>query len=325
MLELAGVSFVEERVYRHLVAVASAPPGLISQRLGIPIDQVRSTLANLEAKGLVSRTSGTQPCFVPAPPDLALEPLILQRQHQLQQTRATLEQLAEEYRSAQRRTGKPVLVDVVVGMEAIRRRWEQLQRGARHEVLAFAKPPYRLGAFGECDPGLLERGVSFRAVYDRAFLDEPEGLHQIETYVRQGEQARVLDGVPMRLVVADRSIALVPLATTNEEEPGAILVRPNGLLDSLVALFETLWSLATPVLVDEPFQVQSNRTDGLALSAEDSRLLSLMRAGLTDEAIAKQLGTSKRTVLRRVRRLMDLTQTETRFQLGCEAAQRAWL
>jgi hypothetical protein len=30
-------------------------------------------------------------------------------------------------------------------------------------------------------------------------------------------------------------------------------------------------------------------------------------------------------VLRRVRRLMDMTQTETRFQLGCEAAQRAWL
>jgi len=324
MLELAGVSFVEERVYRHLVAVASAPAAVISQRLGIPIDQVRSTLDNLESKGLVSRTSGPQPCYIPAPPDLALEPLILQRQHQLQQTRATLEQLAEEYRSAQRRTGKPVLVDVVVGMEAIQRRWEQLQRGARHEVLAFAKPPYRLGAYGDVEPVLLERGVSFRAIYDRAFLDKPEGVQQIESLVRQGEQARVLEGVPMRLVVADRSIALVPLATTNEEEPGAILVRPNGLLDSLIALFETLWSLATPVLVDEPFPVGS-RADGVAPSAEDTRLLSLMRAGLTDEAIAKQLGTSKRTVLRRVRRLMDLTQTETRFQLGCEAAQRAWL
>jgi sugar-specific transcriptional regulator TrmB/DNA-binding CsgD family transcriptional regulator len=324
MLELAGVSFVEERVYRHLVAVASAPAGVISQRLGIPIEQVRTTLDNLESKGLVSRTSGTQPCYVPAPPDLALEPLILQRQHQLQQTRATLEQLAEEYRSAQRRTGKPVLVDVVVGMDAIQRRWEQLQRGARHEVLAFAKPPQRLAAYGNVEPALLERGVSFRAIYDRAFLDKPEGVQQIESLVRQGEQARVLEGVPMRLVVADRSIALVPLATTNEEEPGAILVRPNGLLDSLIALFETLWSLATPVLVDEPFPMGA-RTDGLALSTEDSRLLSLMRAGLTDEAIAKQLGTSKRTVLRRVRRLMDLTQTETRFQLGCEAAQRAWL
>jgi sugar-specific transcriptional regulator TrmB len=94
MLELAGVTFVEERVYRHLVAVASAPAGMISQRLGIPVEQVQATLENLESKGLVSRTSGPQPCYVPAPPDLALEPLILQRQHQLQQTRATLEQLA---------------------------------------------------------------------------------------------------------------------------------------------------------------------------------------------------------------------------------------
>jgi sugar-specific transcriptional regulator TrmB/DNA-binding CsgD family transcriptional regulator len=318
------VSFVEERVYRHLVAVASAPASVISQRLGIPIEQVRKTLEALEAKGLVSRTSGARPCYVPAPPDLALEPLILQRQHQLQQTRATLEQLAEEYRSAQRRTGRPVLVDVVVGVDAVDRRWEQLQRSARHEVLAFVKPPFRLAAHAESEKTLLDRGVSCRVVYDRVLLDEPEWVRQIESFVRQGEHAKTLEGLPMRLAVADRSIALVPLTTTEEEEPGAILVRPNGLLDSLIALFETLWSLASPAVVDEPMRMRG-RANGCSPSPEDARLLTLMRAGLTDEAIAKQLGTSKRTVLRRVRRLMDMTQTETRFQLGCEAAQRSWL
>jgi DNA-binding NarL/FixJ family response regulator len=53
--------------------------------------------------------------------------------------------------------------------------------------------------------------------------------------------------------------------------------------------------------------------------------LSLLRAGLTDEAIARQTGTSPRTIGRRVRRLMDLTGTETRFQLGVRALEHGWL
>ncbi|MFD7311649.1 hypothetical protein [Promicromonospora sp. NPDC059942] len=41
--------------------------------------------------------------------------------------------------------------------------------------------------------------------------------------------------------------------------------------------------------------------------------------------MAKQLGTSLRTVQRRVRALMDLAGVETRVQLGWHAATRGWV
>jgi DNA-binding NarL/FixJ family response regulator len=47
--------------------------------------------------------------------------------------------------------------------------------------------------------------------------------------------------------------------------------------------------------------------------------------GLTDEAVAAHLGTSLRTVQRRVRHLMDLTGGRTRLQLGFQVARRGWL
>ena len=47
--------------------------------------------------------------------------------------------------------------------------------------------------------------------------------------------------------------------------------------------------------------------------------------GLTDEAVAAHLGTSLRTVQRRVRRLMELTGGRTRMQLGFHVARLGWL
>jgi DNA-binding NarL/FixJ family response regulator len=60
-------------------------------------------------------------------------------------------------------------------------------------------------------------------------------------------------------------------------------------------------------------------------SDEDRILLSLFLAGLTDLAIADQLGLSVRTVQRRLRRLMDLAGVSTRMQLGWHASRSGWL
>ncbi|MGW0198968.1 helix-turn-helix domain-containing protein [Nonomuraea sp. NPDC003201] len=59
-----------------------------------------------------------------------------------------------------------------------------------------------------------------------------------------------------------------------------------------------------------------------ALSLEDRRLLALLAAGLKDDAIARQLGTSPRTLRRRLRHLLDELNAETRFQAGAQASRR---
>jgi DNA-binding NarL/FixJ family response regulator len=46
---------------------------------------------------------------------------------------------------------------------------------------------------------------------------------------------------------------------------------------------------------------------------------------MPDKAVASQLGTSLRTVQRRVRELMDATATHTRMQLGWHVARNGWL
>jgi DNA-binding NarL/FixJ family response regulator len=55
------------------------------------------------------------------------------------------------------------------------------------------------------------------------------------------------------------------------------------------------------------------------------RLLQLMSTGAIDEAIARELGVSLRTVHRRITRLQDLLGVRSRFQLGVVARERGWV
>ena len=57
----------------------------------------------------------------------------------------------------------------------------------------------------------------------------------------------------------------------------------------------------------------------------DTKVLSLLLAGLTDASIGAQVGLSLRTVQRRVRQMMDRAHVDTRLQLGFEAGRRGWL
>lgn len=60
-------------------------------------------------------------------------------------------------------------------------------------------------------------------------------------------------------------------------------------------------------------------------TAATRRLLSLMRTGATDRAIAREFGVSERTLHRRIARLQRLLGAQSRFQLGAMARDRGWL
>lgn len=70
-------------------------------------------------------------------------------------------------------------------------------------------------------------------------------------------------------------------------------------------------------------------TDGAGtpgtLTATDRRLLALLVAGVADKAVASQMGLSRRTVQRRIQRMMELAGATTRMQFAWQVARRGWL
>jgi DNA-binding NarL/FixJ family response regulator len=119
----------------------------------------------------------------------------------------------------------------------------------------------------------------------------------------------VLPDLPLSLYLSDDKLAVLPLR--DHAETAAVIVHPSALLDALVKLFEGLWRRALPLF--SPVEEQR-------ASADQQRLVTLLLSGLTDEAIARQLGLSHRTVQRRVAAFMADLGAHTRFQAGVKAA-----
>ncbi|WP_369258361.1 helix-turn-helix domain-containing protein [Streptomyces sp. R35] len=326
MLDVLGLEPDDERVYRALIGQPDSTAMLLSELLVIAQAQVDKALSRLVGWGLVIRSADER--FTAAPPAMALGALISQRRDGLRAAEHALVTFAEEHRAAMTGSSIVDLIEVVTGVDAIRHRYLQVQQAARTQVRAFITAPFVALPPDEntAEPMAIGRGVHFRAVLDRAVLAEPGIVHDAIDSLRNGVQLRVADQLPMKLVLADAELGLVPLATTPTGEPGAVLLHRSGLLDAMDALFETVWRTAHPLELSGTGE-EAEPTVELGPDGPtdlDRRILALLLAGVTDPTAATQLGLSPRTLHRRLRHLMDIAGVRTRMQLGGHAVRHGW-
>jgi sugar-specific transcriptional regulator TrmB/DNA-binding CsgD family transcriptional regulator len=329
MLVELGITPDVELVYRALLARPGATVSGLAGALEQPRAHVATALADLVDAGLVLRSDDRT--FVAAPPAVAIGALITERRDGLRLAEQALATLAEEHRAAV--AGKDIgnLLEVVTGVDAIRHRYRQVQQAATRELRMFVTAPFVAVPPGENSAEItaVDRGVVIRAVLDKAVLSEPGAAEETDDSLRRGLELRVADRLPLKLVIADAELALVPLADEHGGEPGAVLLQRSGLLAALDALFESTWRHAYPLtrsqLEGDGDLADLHGIDGPdGPSALDRQVLGLMLAGLSDQAVASQLGLSLRTVQRRLRHLQDLAGVKSRMQLGWYAARQGW-
>lgn len=313
MFEALGLTRVEELIWQALIDRPPAAAAELRDTDGLSARAVAATLGSLRAKGLVVALSGRPVRYTATAPDIALDILIRAKEEELRRTRLLTGQVMERYRSGRRAAAPEDIVEVVRGAEAVFQRWCQIQRAARTEICALDRPPH-LTATNPLEVEQLDSGVRFRAVYDTTVLELPGRLAIIEAMMRRGEQARV-GAAPVKFVLADDRIGMISLqhpATTD----AVLVVHSSSLLVALRGLFDAIWHASVPI---------ATGAGGDDLDPDDRRLLTYLAAGMTDDAIARQLGWHLRTVQRRVRRLMGELGVRTRFQAGLHAARRGWL
>lgn len=328
-LDAFGLGTAQRALYEHLL---TSPP-MSEAEVADVADQhgwnlaVGPTLHQLQSLGLVARVPSDPPTWAVVPPDTALDALLLAREQVLAAARRRANELATRFHSGRSGRAPTDLVEVIYGQPAVLRASEQIQRSARVEVRAADTPPYATTLPAESHPinavelELLASGVSYRVIYDPRGLDRPGRLADLQAGIAAGEQARVGD-VPVKLVISDRSRALLPLHRQPTDFVSALRIEESTLVDALHELFEMYWDRAISLPVGDG----RRRPAGPAEPGPAERsLLPLLVAGLSDVAIARQLNWNERTVRRHVGRLMAELSAGTRFQAGYQAVQRGWL
>ncbi|AXI80120.1 helix-turn-helix domain-containing protein [Peterkaempfera bronchialis] len=327
MLDGLGLPETESRVYAVLVAAPQSDTAALAPRCGLTEQQAEEALARLAEKGMATRAPGSGTHYLAVAPDVAIGTLIGRREEELRSARAEMHRLMDAFRDASRYTDPACSVEVLTGSEAISQRFEHLQDTAQEQIRGFDRPPYVQ------NPGLnlgrarrlLRDGIRYRVIYDREAVAWPGRLdNDIRISCEDGEEARVRVALPMKMIMADDRMAILPISSGNRVLDAAYVVHPCSLLEALATLFEAEWERAVPL------RATAGRV-GLPEAAPDRpgedhrRLLGLLAAGLTDEAIARALGWSARTTQRRLQGLMRELGATTRFQAGMAARERGWL
>ncbi|MFE0592762.1 helix-turn-helix domain-containing protein [Micromonospora echinospora] len=304
-----GLSPGQQALYESLVA----SPDTVSTDVTGTAD-----FARLAELGLATRLPGQPPRWTAVAPDVALGSLLTGRRESLRELRQRVTRMADRFQRAAT-AGHSELVEVLHGRDAIHTAFEDLVHRAETELLIFDAPPY-LNVLTPPGVEAVRRGVRMRTVYDREGVAIPGRLAQLADFFSAGEHARVAD-VPMKLLLCDRQIGLVPLRPDLALET-CLLVRDPVLLSALSALFESLWERAVPLDVGVR---QRAEADPEAPSDLERALLALLVAGLTEQDIAEHLGCHIRTVRRHMNRLFTRLDAVTRFQAGYQAVLRGWL
>ena len=319
MLEVLGVTSAEDEVYAHLATVVSAAEAEIAAATRLSHEDVRTALAGLIERGLALRMADSPERFVAASL-VVVESMISKRFTELRSAQQALDGLTSQFRANSLARAADGAFEIVRGRDALRRCSLNLLSSAASEVLNLVKPPIIVVQSEErVQPGESVRG---RVIFETRALESPGALEAIQNDLRSQDQIRVHTSLPIKMLAIDRSVALVPLAQP-DTTPVGVLVRRSAVLDAFLALFEYVWATAVPLHVDNANSPTPKESS--FLSEDDRRLLSLLLAGLTDEAIASHQGTSVRTVQRRVHALMKAAYVRTCMQLAWEAARQGWL
>ena len=330
MLEPLGLGSTEEEVYRSLLGEPDSSTRQVADRTGLPLTRVREGLAHLVALRMAERTQGRPARFRTAPPDMAITALVNERQAALDRARLAVPELLAEYHERTAASLPRTLLEVLTGPRVGYRRFLELLAATSEELLTFDRVSdgESTGVVEvEAEAPMLGRGVACRAIYEPAALEVPGRLPHLRQLAELGEQARVTPRLPLKMLICDHKRALLPITSAGgypdpagHATESVVLVGPSALLDGLVEIFEEYWRRSTPL-----WSTGRREVGGTGLSEEEYEALQLLATGLKDEAIARQLGISMRTVRRRISSLITTLGVGTRFQAGVEAARRGLL
>jgi DNA-binding CsgD family transcriptional regulator len=125
-----------------------------------------------------------------------------------------------------------------------------------------------------------------------------------------GWQYRMMSDLPLRMALSDRTALIMPSPAAQ-----AAVVRVPAVITALQHYFDLLWRQATPL----------DGTESQPLTKTQRLILGMLLSGLGDEAIARSLNVSSRSVRRQVAALELLAGVSSRFALGAAAVRLGWV
>lgn len=326
MLQGLGLDALSERVYRTLLAEPALDEAALAHALALSPAQIATAWDRLTELALLRESRQDPGKRYPVSLDRCVSLLLQRKEAELEarrkevaEGRAVVAAVAES--AARRRSQTAVGVERITALDDIQALMESLGQAATTGICSMVPSVMSaemLQASRQLDEDLMAKGVTCKTLCHEGIRHNAAALAYEHWMIGLGAEVRTAAVLPMRLLIVDRSCAVLPFDPESRDE-GAMLVTAPGMVTALGELFDRFWEDAAPLTVAPQVDEATGLTEG------EAELLKILSTGLTDDAAAKRLGVSVRTVKRRMNDLMRRLEAGSRFEAGYRAAKRGWL
>ncbi len=247
-LSRLGLTTYEARAYLALLRRDSVTAAQTARLAGVPRQRIYDVLSTLIDKGLAAIHPGGVVKYAATPPDLALERLLAVHRERLDDLERSAAEMAAElsasYAAGQRHSDPLEYIEVLRDARAINERFAELQAAVKDEILVFNKAPYARSAQENVEGLELARAGRARGLYEFAVLEDAAFLEGVRQFIVEGEEARFVPELPLKLVIIDEAIVMFGMQdpVAGSADLTIVVVEHRSLAQVLKLAFETLWS-----------------------------------------------------------------------------------
>lgn len=307
-----GIAPPAELVYRALLRRPRRRQSDLAADLGWLDGEVRDAVDELRGEGLVAQSADDLAAVRAVEPRLALRAMTARRLDAQCGGPLPGAVAVERFVALHEAAGERFRGPRGGGLDEVSALAERMAAEVQRELILLV-PGHEPGSYeftGQVSGDVLRRGGSVRAVWGADFLAEPSVAEHARWLGARWAVPRTVARVPVRAMIMDREAAVVV-----DETCGTRWLLTSSAIAPLLEFAEQLWAQGAEVragaaALPEPSSLPRN-----------ALVLRLLADGLTDDAVARRIGVSVRTVRNDVASVMVSLGARSRFQAGVRAAQ----
>ncbi len=251
-----GLTEREAKIYITLLSGRMSTASDLQKAVDIPRTKIYEVLNKMVSRNICTEKKlGKNKMYEAVEPKLAMERIYENYRNELAQKKETIDRLSEIFTPIFENSKAIInpldFIEVMEEKTQIHKRYIKSVAGTKVEMLTFNKGPYasdndeRLKEQENEEAKLLKRGGSSKGIYQYKEFEEIDWLYEsIKKSVHDGEKARIVDSLPIKMLIFDDEKVMFPLEqpikTSNDLT--MIYIEHKQLAAACRILFDHMWN-----------------------------------------------------------------------------------
>lgn len=256
-----GLTEREAKVYMTLLSGKMFTVLELQEAVNIPRTKIYEVLNKLVSRNIcIEKKLGRNKLYEAVEPKVALERVLESYKKDLERKEDLINQVSQVFtpvfQSSKSIINPLEFIDVMKEKGQIHKQYTACVKSTKREMLTFNKGPYacdtsdRLEEQEDEEFKLLKRGGSCKDIYELNELKEVDWLlNSVKKSLKLGQQARVVDRIPIKMLVFDQEKVMFaleqPISVSNELT--MIYIEHKQLAEACSMLFYHLWDMGKDI------------------------------------------------------------------------------